>query len=183
MESQPSFSALRKRLPAFHEISSFYAIIVFLVYSWTSVAFFWKVPSWQFYLSPGEIVIVLAYVLAAKLLESLLILLAFLFASFVLPSGWLSDKFVLRSSIVIFAFTFWVTVFDLNSLAQVLTNRDVLFFVIGFPFTAGLGILLADRMPLVRRFMAFVSDQLIVFLYIWLPLSLIGILIVFLRII
>lgn len=183
MESQSSFSALRKKLPPFHEISSFYATIVFFVYSWTSVAFFWKVPSWRYFLSSGEIVVVLAYILASKLLESLLILMVFLLASFVLPSGWLSDKFVVRCSIVIFAFTFWVTLFDRNSLAQVPTNRDVLSFVFGFPLTAGLGILLADRMPLVRRFMAFVSDQLIVFLYIWLPLSLIGILIVFLRII
>jgi hypothetical protein len=183
MESQPSLIALRKRLPPFHEISSFYATIVFLVYGWTSVAFFWKVPSWSYFLSPSEIVVILAYVLVSSLFESVLILFVFLLASLVLPSDWLSHRFVVRSSLIIFALTFWVALFDLSSLVQLPTRSDVISFGIGFPLTAGLSILLANRTPLVRRLMIFVSDQLIVFLYLWLPLSLIGILIVILRIV
>lgn len=183
MESPQTFIALRKRLPPFHEISSFYATIVFLVYGWTSVAVFWKIPSWFYFLSPGEIVVILAYILVSSLFESVLILFIFLLASLVLPSEWLSHRFIVRSSILIFALTFWVALFDLSSLAQPPTWRDVISFGIGFPLTAGLGILLADRTPLVWRLILFVSDQLIVFLYLWLPLSLIGILIVILRIV
>ena len=173
MESPQSLIALRKRLPPSHEISSFYATIVFLVYGWTSVAVFWKIPSWSYFLSPGEIVVILAYILVSSLFESVLILFIFLLASLVLPSDWLSHRFIVRSSILIFALTFWVALFW----------RDVISFGIGFPLTAGLGILLADRTPRVWRLILFVSDQLIVFLYLWLPLSLIGILIVILRIV
>ena len=183
MESQPFLIALGKKLPPFHEISSLFATIVFLVYCWTSVAFLWKVPIWNYFLSPGEIAIIVAYILASSLFESALILFVFLFASLVLPSRWLSNKFIVRSSIIIFALTFWVALFDLSSLLELPTKRDILTFMVGFPLTAGLGILLADRMSLVRRLMIFVSDQLIVFLYLWIPLSLIGTLIVILRII
>ena len=182
MQRQPSLSARRKRLPPFHEILSFYAVIVFLVYSWTLLAFFWKVPSWRYYLGTGDILVILAYTLASKLLESMLILCIFLLAGFVLPAGWLSNKFVVHGSLVIFSFTFWVTLFDLNSVAHSLTQQDVLSFMFGFPLMATLGILLADRTPLVHKLMVFVGNQLIVFLYLWLPLSLVGILIVILRI-
>ena len=183
MKNQSYLISLRKKLPPLHDISSFYGTIVFFVYGWTSLAFFWKVPSWIYFLKLGEILVIFAYSLASTLLEAALILLVFLLASLVLPSNWLRNQFVVRSSIIFIALTFWVALFDLSTLIELPSKRDIFSFAIGFPLTAGLGVLLADRMPLIRRLMMFVSDQLIIFLYIWLPLSLIGILIVLLRMI
>jgi hypothetical protein len=183
MKSQPYLIALRKKIPPFQEITGLYATIVFLVYGWTSVAFFWKVPSWKYFLDLAEIAVLLAYILASSLLESALILVLFLFASLLLPSRWLSNKFVVRGSIILYSLTFWVVLFDLSTQVQPPTKGDVISFVVGFPLTTVLGIKLANKIPSVRRFMTSLSDQLTIFLYVWLPLSLIGILIVILRII
>jgi hypothetical protein len=181
MESQPYLIALRNKLPSFDEISSFYATIVFVVYSWTSLAFFWKAPSWLYFLNLGEIVSILAYALSSTLFESVIILLLFVLASLVLPATWLRNKFVIRSSIVFYSLTFWVILLTLNSLIQLPTTNDLLTLAMGFPLTAGLGMILVDRVPLLRRFMDYVSNQLIIFLYVWLPLSLAGILILMIR--
>ena len=175
------FIALREKLPPFQEISSFFATIVFVVYGWTSVAFFWKVPSWMYFLSASEIVVIFAYLLVSSLLESAVILIVFLVAGLALPADWLRNKFVVRSSIIFFSLALWVALFDMGSPAPIPTDRDMLSFFVGFPLTAGLGILSSIRLPSVDRFMTFVGDQLIVFLYLWIPLSLMGLLIVLLR--
>jgi hypothetical protein len=181
MQSHPYLIALKEKIPPLHEIWNLYATIVFLIYGWTSVAFFWKVPSWLYFLNLGEIASIVAYALSSALLESVIILLAFVLASLVLPSSWLRNKFVIRGSIIFCSLTFWVILLTLISLIQLPTTTDVLTFVIGFPLTAGLGILLADRSLLFQRLMNFLSNQLTIFLYLWLPLSLAGILILILR--
>jgi hypothetical protein len=179
----PYFTALKEKIPSPHKISRLYAMIVFFVYGWTSVAFFWKVPSWLYFLNLGEITSILAYALSSALLESVILLLLFVLASLGLPPSWLRDKFVVRSSIIFCTLTFWVVLLNLSSLIELPTTRDILTFALGFPFTAGLGILLADRIPLLQRFLDYLSNQLTVFLYLWLPLSLAGILILIIRII
>ena len=181
MENDLYFVVLKEKIPPPHEISSLYATIVFLVYGWTSLAFFWKVPSWLYFLNLGEIVSILAYVLSSTLLESLIILLLFLLASLVLPASWLRNKFVVRGSIIFYSLTFWVILLTLSSLIQLPTTRDVLTLAIGFPFTAGLAVILADKIPSLYRFMDYLSNQLTIFLYLWLPLSLAGILILIIR--
>jgi|SRR5215208_6302628 len=181
MESQPYFIALRKKLPPFHETWRLYATIVFLVYGWTSLAFFWKVPSWLYFLDSGEIVSILAYALSSTVFESVIILLLFVLASLVLPASWLRNKFVIRGSIVFYSLTFWVVFLTLSSLLQLPTTNDLLTFAMGFPLTAGLGMILVDKIPLVYRFMDYLSKQLTIFLYLWLPLSVVGILILIVR--
>src|SRR6266498_944303 len=114
MENDLYFVVLKEKIPPPHEISSLYATIVFLVYGWTSLAFFWKVPSWLYFLNLGEIVSILAYVLSSTLLESLIILLLFLLASLVLPASWLRNKFVVRGSIIFYSLTFWVILLTLS---------------------------------------------------------------------
>jgi hypothetical protein len=180
-KSRPYLLALRNKLPPFDEISRLYATIVFLVYGWTSLAFFWKVPSWRYFLDLGEIVSILAYALSSTLFESVIILLLFVLASLVLPASWLRNKFVVRSSIVFYSLTFWVVLLTLSSLIQLPTTNDVLTLVLGFPLTAGLGMILVDKMPFLHRFMDYLSNQLTIFLYLWLPLSLAGILILIIR--
>jgi hypothetical protein len=181
MKSDSYLVVLKEKIPPLHDISSLYATIVFLVYGWTSLAFFWKVPSWLYFLNVGEIVSVLAYTLSSTLLESLIILLLFVLAGFILPASWLRNKFVVRGRIIFYSLTLWVFLLTLSSLIQLPSTRDVLSFAIGFPLTAGLGMILADRIPVLPRLITFFSNQLMIFLYLWLPLSLAGILILIIR--
>jgi len=175
-------TALRNKIPPFHEILALYATIVFLIYGWATITFFWKVPSWLYFLSLEEIAGILSYTFASSLLECTIILFIFLFASLVLPSKWLYNRFAVRGSLMVYALTFWVVLFTLNSLIQLPTTGDVITFSIGVLLTSVLAMILADRISVVQRLIITVGNRLTVFLYLWLPLSLIAILVIVLRI-
>lgn len=174
--------ALRKKIPPLHEILALYATIVFLIYGWASITFFWKVPSWLYFLSLGEIVAILSYTFASSLLECTVILFVFLFASLVLPPGFLSNKFAVRASLIVYSLTFWVVLFTLNSLIQLPTTSDVITFGLGVPVTSALAILLSERISFVPGLVTAVGNRLTIFLYLWLPLGLLGILVIIFRI-
>ena len=52
---------ISERMPDLKNILAVYAFIVTLVYSWTLFTSFYKLPSWLFYLSIGQILSVYAY--------------------------------------------------------------------------------------------------------------------------
>ena len=174
---------IREKIPPTHEIASLYSTIVFFVYGWTGVAVIWKLPSWSYILSPGAIVVTLAYIVTARLFKSVVILLIFLSASLLLPASWIRDKFVVRCSVILCSFTLWVVIFTFSTSTHLPDQGDILTFLAGFLITSVFGLLLSERISSVRRFLSLVGDRLIVFLYVSLPLSLVGILIVIIRII
>jgi len=174
--------ALRKKIPPLHEILTLYATIVFLIYGWAIITFFWKVPSWLYFLGLGDIAAILSYTFASSLLECTIILLIFLFASLVLPSRLLYNKFAVRGCLIIYSFTFWMVLFNLISLIQLPTTSDVITFGIGVLVTSVLAMIVAERFSFVDRLVITLSNRLTIFLYLWLPLSLIGILVIMLRI-
>lgn len=159
-----------------------YATIVFLSYGWAIITFFWKVPSWLYFLSLGEIGAILAYALASSLLECTIILLIFLFASLVLPSGLLADKFAVRASLIVYSLTFWVVLLTLNSLIQLPATSDVITFGLGVSVTSALAILLSERISFFPGLVMAVGNRLTIFLYLWLPLGVLGILVIIFRI-
>ena len=65
-----------KRIPSWGKIVPVFAVIVLIVYAWTIIWFFWKLPSWLFFLNAGEILTAFAYSLATNLAESLVVLCA-----------------------------------------------------------------------------------------------------------
>ncbi|HET9591254.1 MAG TPA: hypothetical protein VFO91_20875 [Anaerolineales bacterium] len=160
-----------------------YATIVFIIYGWAMITFFWKVPSWLYFLSLGEIAAILSYTFASSLVESTLILSIFLFAGLVLPSALLTDQFVIRGSMIVYGMSFWVALFNLNALIEVPTRSDVISFGIVALLTVSLGLIAADRIPAVRKLLFALSQRLTVFLYLWLPLSLLGMLFILFRIV
>jgi hypothetical protein len=181
-KGQLDLIALRNKIPPLHEILTLYATIVFLIYGWAITTFFWAVPSWLYFLSLGEIAAILSYTLASSLMECTILLLLFLFASLVLPSNWLYNKFAVRGSLFIYSLTFWVVLFTLNSLIQLPTTSDVITFGVGVLVTSALAILLAERISFFPRLVTTVGNRLTIFLYLWLPLSLLGILVIVFRI-
>lgn len=159
-----------------------YAAIVFLIYGWAITIFLWKVPSWIYFLSLGEIAAVLSYTLASCLLESTIILFLFLFVGVILPRNWLADKFVVRGGIIFYILTFWVALFHLTTLIQRPTSNDIIKFGFLAILTIGLAIVVADRISFVQNILLALGDRLTVFLYLWLPLSAVGILVILFRI-
>lgn len=171
----------RKKIPRPYEIWSLYSTIVFLIYGWTSIAFFWKLPSWLKILNGWEIVVVIAYILASNLLESLIVLMLFLLACILLPSAWLRQDLAVRGSLIMCVFTFWTAIFTLNSLIVFPTRMELLLITVGLLASLGLAVFLVGRNAFVRRLMRVLSNRSIIFLYVWLPLSLMGVIIVLIK--
>ena len=63
-----------KSFPTKRSILFVYSIIAYLVYSWTFITFFYKLPSWINYLKFNEIAVIFAYSMSTDAFESLLFL-------------------------------------------------------------------------------------------------------------
>lgn len=181
-KGSPNLIALRNKFPPRHEILALYATIVFLIYGWAVVTFFWKVPSWLYFLSVGELAAIFSYTLASSLLESTVILIVFLFAGLLLPAPIFADQFTVRGSVIIYILTFWAAIFNLITLIQLPTTNDILSFGLITLLTVTLGLVVTERFPAVQKMLSGLGNRLTVFLYLWLPLSVMGILVILFRI-
>src|ERR1700690_2085176 len=92
------FTALKNRFPSLQQILAIYGVISLIICGWTLIWFFWKLPSWDEFMTMGEIATVFAYSMATNFLESLSILLLLLFFCAILPGKWFKDFFLSRGS-------------------------------------------------------------------------------------
>jgi hypothetical protein len=154
-----------------------------MVYTWTSVWFFWKLPSWLFFLNTGEIATAFAYAQATNLVESLAVLCAPLALSVTLPKDWFYDRFVARGAtlalsglgyMMYIAFQFKTNA-DYPSLTLKAWSLALALVIIL------LIVYLAGKLSLFRKVIEFLADRAIIFLYISLPLSLLSLVVVILR--
>ncbi len=172
----------KNRLPPSSAIFPVFAVISFLIYGWTLVIFFWKVPSWLMFLTLDEILVNLAYALAAALLESLAILALLLLISIILPAAMMKDVFVTRGAVA--------ALIGLGSVVLYMVR----FSEVGYSFLDGLTLwtlsslaltllltFLAPRLNFIVRLAAWTSDRVTVFVYIFLPLSALSFLVVIYR--
>lgn len=175
--------AIFKRIPAWGQIAPVYAVIVLMVYTWTSLWFFWKLPSWLFFLNTGEIAIAYAYSLATNLMESLAVLCGPLILSMVLPKEWFFDRFVARGATLALAGLGYM----MYVAFQFKTNADYPSLTLK-PWTLALAVVailfivyLAGRLNLFGKIIEIIADRAIIFLYISLPFSLISLVIILIR--
>ena len=175
---------LKARLPEGRSIISVYAVAVFLVYGWTLLASFWKVPSWMFFLKIGEILSVYAYSFAIDFAESVLLLLVMLLVGLFLPKRWWNEQFTSMSVV-------WISALLGSVMLRLYTNRAPEFwedFVYNqqtwWGYTVLLGVVLSilfSRVDWLRKGLESLADRLVVFLYIYMPLTAISIIVVLVR--
>jgi hypothetical protein len=173
------------RLPDRRAIIGVYATAAFLVYSWTLLASFWKVPSWLYFLKISEILSVYAYSLVINFGESMLLIFLALIAGFILPHRWWNAQFTSRGVI-------WISVLMGSIMLRLYTNRapdyweDFVYHQWAWwGWTILLAVVLdylASRINLLRKGLENLADRLVVFLYIYLPLTAVSIIVVFVRI-
>ena len=154
-----------------------------MVYTWTSLWFFWKLPSWLFFLNAGEIATTFAYTQATNLVESLAVLCAPLVLSMALPRAWFHDRFVARGatlSIAGLGYMMYVAF-------QFKTNADYPSLTLkAWSLALAAAVILvivylAGRLNLFKKIIEFLADRAIIILYISLPISLISLVIVIFR--
>lgn len=173
--------ALFNRLPKWSQIAAVYAVIVLVIYAWTILWFFWKLPSWLHFLSVGEIFTIYAYSASTNLLESLLILCLPLGLGMILPRKWFSDVFVTRGIIVALS----ILGYSAYVLTQFQSREDYPGGIIRlFPlvFLASLPLaFLVGKVKLLVKVIDFFAEQATIFLYLFIPISVVCLLAVLVR--
>jgi hypothetical protein len=173
-----------QRLPARTSIVSVYAVICFIVYSWTILVAFWKFPSWLYYLTVDEIMGINAYAFTVNLIESIFLLGILLFLCMVLPASFLKNDFTVRATIILVCLLGSAMLhLYVNRGADSLENFIATMQIWWASTLLVLAILLGVSMKIqwLRAVIVNIADRLIVLLYVFMPLSLISVVIVILR--
>jgi hypothetical protein len=167
------------RLPGWGQIARVYAISVLLIYGWTILWFFWKLPAWLHFLNAGEITTVLVYALGTSLVESIIAVCLPLALALVLPIQWFSQVFVARGAALMLA-----ALGSLMAVAFQFENREELPAMLRavWPMlliVLGIGVLvhLAGRISILRHALELIADRATIFLYVTVPLSALALLV------
>lgn len=172
--------ALLERFPRWAQIIPVFGVIAIIVYTWTLMRFFWKLPSWLYFLNGGEIVASLAYLLVINLLESLAVLCAPLFLALVLPKGWFRDVFVARGAALSIAGLGCMMILaeQFNNFNDYPTLSLPLWPVLLAIAGVALVVYGCGRIGAVRRVLEAVADRVSIFAYVLTPLSVLALLLV-----
>jgi len=175
------------RLPHKYELIPVFAAIVFPVYSWSLLELFNILPSWLNYLQPFELTITILYVLAFGLVESAMILLALISLAVITPSRFFKDQFIPQGSLLAWLYLLWNIIINKNlNLFEPMGLREFAMYSLGFILivvlvSTLLCYLLIYRIKLANRAIQSISEKMTVFLYIYIPLSIIGLSVVIFR--
>ena len=145
------------------------------------MTFFWKIPSWLFYLTPVEIGVIFSYSMSVALFESVFWLAVLLVVSFVLPSRLLRDNFVARAGWFIITF---LGVLALYLVPKLTITGIVEYFYEWFLLALAVALLvtvLSTKLSFMRIIIIGLSERMTVLLLIYLPLSAISLLVILFR--
>ena len=172
------------RLPDRKSVLSVFAWAAFLCYGWTLFASFWKVPSWSYYLTIGELLSMYAYSFIVNFLESLGLLLLALGIGLFLPRRWWYETFSVKGSILVIVLLGSI----MTRLYLVRTPDDwEIFLYHQTSWWLGTAALLIGLLVLFSRFswlqrgLEGLSDRVLTFLYLYLPLTALSIFVVVFR--
>jgi hypothetical protein len=162
---------MRARLPQSRAVLQVYAVIAVMFAGWTITAFLWKLSAWLLLLNLGEIFTIFSYAMTANFLESLIILLLLMAACVLLPPRLLRDDFIVRGTVLAIGLIGALIAF-VGSQMQFGIERGAWLFVPPFVvlILTGLLLRLSTRRQSVRAIASWVSDRLLVFLFLLLPL-------------
>jgi len=173
--------SLSGKLPARNQIAAVYATAVVILYAWSLIHFFWRFPSWLYFSTMGEIVVTLAYLFMVNFIESGLAILAPVALSLILPRRWFLDRFVTRGMWLVILGLGYLAYFDWRIQADAAFPYSLAKWtpLIVLPVLA-LTFLL-DKINWLGRILEELGDRLTVFLYIFLPLSILSLLTILVR--
>lgn len=160
-----------------------FGVIVFLVFSWSIWKFLYDLPSHLLNTYWVDIVLLFLTLAAAALIESLVITLGVLVLSLLLPVKWFRDGFLYKGFVTIVLLTgLMVWVRRIFAHDDYFPSMDTLYFggTIFFVTWVFLLILFHYVEPL-QRIVLFIEDRIAVFLWLYVPLGVVGFLVLLLK--
>lgn len=174
-------SLLCKRLPDKQKILNVYGGVVFFVFSWSIRGYLYNVPSYLLSFPLGEVLSIFCYMLAFSLLESMLVISGLVLLAMVLPRKWFIAGFEYKGFLVVLVMTV-----SMILLQGFLTNRmppmDIIYggVVISVSVIVIL-FFLFDYVSALRKALLVIQDRMRIFIYLYVPLGILGILVVISR--
>lgn len=163
------------RFPRRHEVVPVFATCAVPVFSWTIFWFLHRMPGWLPFLAPWRILGIFAYTQAFALLESLSILLVLILMAAILPVRLFRRKFVAVGTALMMSAALWIACGQIILIDN--PNRLPLWAALALAFTL-LSCVLVHRYPRLEQFLSSLADRLTVFLYLYVPLGLLGLVVV-----
>ncbi len=176
-------TSILRRFPNFFAVIPVYAVISFPIFSWTTVVWLWKLPYWVNFLTTSEIGAIFFYSMATAFLESVIVLGFLLLLSFILPARIFRDQFMIRGTWIALGLTLSVLG---HGVLLAIEGRNyfqdplILWSLVSLPIIFFLT-LAATRVRFMTWMAEWLSDRLIVFLYILMPISILSMVAVFVR--
>jgi len=176
----------QSKAPSRTDIEPILAIVVFMVFSWTLYRMFWQVPSWSFYLNVWDILIIAAYVLSQALFESFIILGFIIGLCIIFPKRIFCDKFIVQGSLL--AMVICLSAFAIQrkiGLIYGLNLYELIIYPIAFLVAVVFWIFIISLfnrwLPWLADLIKSIADRMTIFLYLYIPLGVVGIVVVALR--
>ena len=174
---------LRDRFPKFQQIAAVFAVTSMLIYGWTTYRFIQKLPSWLYYLNFQEIFSNYSYTLVFNFAECLIFVSAVILLSFILPKRIFMELFVARGSLLAL-FGIGYLMYIATSIGASKATQFPWDLFTWTPYIVVAILLLSIAMPLIapiRKVLETFAENATIFLYILVPLSALGLLIVVLK--
>ncbi len=173
-------------LPPWPEILPVYSLIVFAVFTWAIYRMAWDLQSWLFSMRLSEVLILAAYVMAFALVESLVVLTFVLLLALIFPGRLLKKRFVPQGSALIVLLTLGALLLQnhLDALYQMNAIELVLFpvgMILGMIIILAMLAFVFDKEKAIPRTIVSFADRLIIFSYIYIPISLLCLVVVIIR--
>ena len=170
-----------QKIPRLEKIVPVYAVIVMMIYTWSLIHFFWRLPSWLNFSTLGQIAVLFSYSVVVNLMESVLILLAVIVLSVILPSKWFYDQFVTKGSSLALLGLGGLMAFNKYLLDDILSPLIMLAKFLAFVAIIFILTIMIDRIGILKKGLEELANRMVVFLYVWIPISVLSLLIVLIR--
>ncbi len=182
--------SIRQRLPARSEVLQVFSVVLFAIFGWSIRGFLYKVPSFTLYFGLGANFAILCYMLAFALLESLVVMGFLLALAVVLPASFMKQGFAYKGFIILLVAAAAAIVFEswysINYVKDIMAGND---YAIP-PFITGAVVTIASLAalfwvfalwPRLQKWAHVLMEQFSIFTYIYVPLGLLGLVVVLIR--
>ena len=183
----PSF---RRGMPSRREVLQVFGIVLFAVFGWSIRGFLYKIPSFTLYFGLTANLAIVCYMLVFALLESVLVMAVLLALSILLPGNILKQGFAYKGFIIVVVAAAAAIVFEswyrVGFFKDLMAGMSYMVPPLLIGFAAAIVLLavlfwLFRTWPQLQRYAQIIMEQLSIFTYIYVPLGLLGLLVVLIR--
>jgi hypothetical protein len=179
-----SLSGLKNRIPYWQDTIYVFSGVIFIIYSWSVRGFLYQLPSLILYHRILDIISVLFYLMAFALLESLVVMSGLILLGFILPRKWFVEGFAYKGFLT--AFVAGISMISLQgylySLNYETPSMNIVYLGLFVTLVALVGlILLFQKLSKLQKILLIVEEQLQIFIYLYIPLGIAGLMVIFFR--